>query len=221
MALDPIIIPFRHRPFWNFSYLLACPNTREAAVIDPAWDVASIVRTADSNGLHIRTIVLTHSHSDHANGVAELVDATGARVLLHSHEEAGLGPLYAGPAETFESAERWGLGHLDVHMLPTPGHTAGSISIRVAGHLFSGDTLQVGSVGRPAQAPGAIEALWESVGGQILGLSDDTIVHPGHDEGPTPASSLGDEKLRNRALSAATLEEFKAEVERATGWAFA
>jgi len=220
MAIEPIIIPFRHRPLWNFSYVLACPETREAAVIDPAWDVASILRAADSAGLDIRTILLTHSHSDHANGVAELVEATGARVFLHSDEQAGLAALYQGPTETFASAERWKLGRLDVQLLPTPGHTTGSMSIWAAGHLFSGDTLQIGSVGRPAQDPGAIEALWESLRVEVLCLDDATVIHPGHDEGPSPTSTLGEERLRNRALSAVTLEEFKAGVERASGWSF-
>lgn len=211
-----VVEAFRRGPFWNFSYLVACEETREAIVIDPAWDVEAIVRAANARGFRIGTIVLTHSHSDHVNGVAELAGRAGARVFVHSAESSGLRAAGINEFETFSGPESLGLGRYELRLLPTPGHSAGSTAMLIEGHLFTGDTLHVGGSGRPGPYAGAIEQLWASLR-RLCALDSEIVLHPGHDEGPSPTSTIGAEVAGVPALRAATPEELAAELERVTG----
>ena len=210
-----LVARFRHGPLWNFSYLIADEATGDATVIDPAWDAAGIVAAAAGRGLRIAKVLLTHSHSDHANGVAEIAAATGARVFVHDADAVGLDPHF-GSATTFAGREAFALGRHVIRARLTPGHTAGSVTYSVDGRLFTGDTLAVGSPGTPGPERGSLERLWEST--VLLGGEErDTVIHPGHDSGPEAFATLEAEFERNPALLANSLEAFRAAVERATG----
>lgn len=209
-----LVARFRHGPLWNFSYLVACEATGEAAVIDPAWDAVGILEAAAGRGLRVTTVLLTHGHSDHVNGVTEIL-AAGARAFVHAGDEPGV-RAHTSDATTFAEAESFGLGRLSIAVHHTPGHTPGSVSYVVAGRLFTGDTLAIGSPGTPGPEAGSLEALWQSTL-SLRGLAPETRLHPGHDSGPEPTATIETERLRNAGLRAASLEEFRAAVERATG----
>jgi glyoxylase-like metal-dependent hydrolase (beta-lactamase superfamily II) len=213
---DLEVITFRRGPFWNFSYLVADRATARAAVIDPAWDAEAILAAAGERGLTIEAALLTHTHTDHVNALAAVVEATGATVFCHEEEASALSkaPDYRLEATSADAGLR--IGDLEVRLLHTPGHSPGSLSIFVEGRLFSGDSLLVGGVGRPG--PGGVEALWESVR-RLRGLPDATVVHPGHDEGHAPVSTIGAEVARVAALRAETFAQFAVALERATGYA--
>ncbi len=210
------VFVFRHGPFWNFSYLLACSRSGAAAVIDPAWDIASICETAAREHLTVELALLTHTHSDHLNGLAELVERTGAATFVHASEVAhvpGGADLRLGLLRGGESLR---LGEHSLEVLHTPGHSEGSVSFLVDGRLFCGDTLSVGAVGRPGPGIAAVEALWHSV--QAIGrLPARTVIHPGHDEGPTATATVGEEHGAIAAWRCATLDDFVDELERTTG----
>ena len=210
-----LVARFRHGPLWNFSYLLACAETGEAAVVDPAWDPAAIVAAAEGRGFRITTTLLTHSHSDHANGVAELAAASGARTFVHVSDEAGL-RAHTAEATSFAGEESFLVGLHSVVAHHTPGHTPGSVTFQTQSVLFTGDTLAVGSPGTPGPEPGSLEALWRSTRA-LAAFGGGFVIHPGHDSGPQPAAELTEERDRNPALRAVTLDEFRAAVERATG----
>jgi len=211
------VVALRHGPLWNFTYLLACLESGEAAVIDPAWDVAGILDAARARDLGIKKVLLTHSHSDHVNGARELAEASGARVFAHHAEAGDLRPVLGGDLNTLSTDDVLEVGSIPLRTLHTPGHTAGSVSFLAGGRLFVGDTLNVGSPGTPGPEAGSLEALWRSTL-EVLGcLPDETVIHPGHDSGPSPESLLGSEKRGNPALRAQSLEEFVVAVERATG----
>lgn len=210
------VFSFRRGPFWNFSYMVACRRTAQAVVIDPAWDVDAVLAAASARGLTIGAILLTHGHSDHVNGVADLAGTTGARAFIHTLERESLQAYCPGEVVEFEWREEWQLGDFLLQMEPSAGHSPGSTSFLVEGHVFTGDTLHVGGVGRPGSEPGAVERLWESTQ-ELAALHPATILHPGHDEGSTPTSTIGEEVARAPALRARTFEEFVVAMERATG----
>jgi glyoxylase-like metal-dependent hydrolase (beta-lactamase superfamily II) len=212
-----LVLPFRHGPFWNFSYLVACSESREAAVIDPAWDVPAMLLAANVNQLEINTVLLTHTHSDHINGLAAMVAATDARVVVHGAELAALPPTAWPRVDVISGDEPFAMGNVPLQLLHTPGHSPGSLAILADGHVFSGDTLHVGGVGRPGPELDSLEALWESLRGKLTLLPDETILHPGHDEGPSATSTLGIERQRVAALTAGSFRDFVRAMERSTG----
>lgn len=212
------VVPFRHGPFWNFTYLVACAATGEAAVIDPAWDVGAVINAATVRDLQVSTIILTHAHSDHSHGTADLVRQTGATVIAHTAELPELRRSYEGPVVELAGNETLALGEMPLSVLHTPGHTEGSISILAGGHLFTGDTLAVGAVGRAGPGPAAFEALWTTVDRVLRQLPGETIIRPGHDAGPTPSSPLGEERARVSAFGVTTFSEFTREIQRGAGW---
>ena len=110
---DLTVVTFRNGPLWNFSYLLVCGETRRAAVIDPAWDAAAIVRALDVGGYALETVLLTHGHSDHANAVAAVAEFAGARVVAHEGEREALAAHYGGPVTSF-AAQAEGIGAKEI-----------------------------------------------------------------------------------------------------------
>ena len=194
-------------PMQNFVYLVGDPDSKEAAVIDPAWDVPRIMDTAKKDGYRITQAFLTHHHFDHVNGVDELLRLTPARVHAHQDDlpylsvpEASLNRLRHGDVVQ--------VGTLPVTVLHTPGHTPGSQSLLAVGRVFTGDTLFIGSCGRADLPGGDAKALYRSMVEQLRPLDDATIVMPGHNYADEPSATLGVEKRRNPFLAAPSLEAF-------------
>ena len=214
----PLILPFRHGPFRNVSYVLACPETRRALVIDPAWDTDAMLASIAAEGLELEAVLLSHGHHDHVHGVHDLVAATGARVLAHGDErEDELRKTYAGPLGEVASGDAVEIGRLRVRVLHTPGHTSGSVSALCGGHLFSGDTMMVAGMGRPGPGLESVAAMWEAVTGVFQGLDGDVVVHPGHDSGPAATATMAEQVARVAALRARSFDEFLDAMERETG----
>jgi len=176
----------------NFSYIIGCENTRQALVIDPGSDVDQIVSIAQKEGLEIVTIVNTHGHGDHTAGNAALKKRTGARVVIHELD----GDRYPAAEVLLGNEKTLQLGDIVLDVIHTPGHTPGGICLHARGNLFTGDTLFVGDSGRTDLAGGDRPTLGKSIR-RLMELPDDTVVWPGHDYGPTPASTIGWEKRNN------------------------
>ncbi len=175
-----------------------------ALVIDPADDAGEIVRIL--SGRDVAAIVLTHGHFDHLGGAGALVAAAGAPLLVHEADAAGItspsgtgGAIFgfdhfAPPADrTLVSGDTVSAGAVSLEVLHTPGHTPGGICLLGGGHLFSGDTLFAGSVGRTDFPGGDGRALKDSIVRVLAPLPDDTIVHPGHG----PGTTIGRERAVN------------------------
>ncbi len=174
----------------NFCELLYCPDTREAAVVDPAWEVDRLLREAERLGIAIKTALITHTHNDHIEGVAELVRATGAQVVVNPREADAL-RRSAGTHSKTEltvvdavDGRDVAIGKRGVRALETRGHTVGGTCYLADGYVVTGDVLFVGGCGR----------------------TDFT----GGNTGATPTSSIGSETLTNPYLRCATFDEFRA-----------
>ncbi len=196
-----------------FCYLIGCPASRHAAVIDPGGDEEKILAIAAAAGMTIRWIVNTHGHPDHTLGNARLREATGAAIVMHVDDarwittpEAGAAfasmglPFSPPPDRTVTDGEVLPLGEFGLTVLHTPGHSPGSICLLAPGNLFTGDSLFVGAAGRVDLPGGSFETLMASLAAKLLPLPDDTVIWPGHDYGDTPTSTIGIEKQQNPYL---------------------
>ena len=203
-----ILVPFVVGPLSTNCYLLACPRTGSAAIIDPGvgsrGELEPILREADRLGLEVELILNTHGHPDHVAGDKALRDQTGARVMIHELDIGllkeplwrwlwpGLEPLE--PDGLLEDGDVIEVGQLRLAVLHTPGHTRGSVCFYLEreGLLFSGDTLFAGSVGR-TDLP---ESSWTDMASslvKLMRLPERVRVYPGHG----PPTTIGAEKRRN------------------------
>jgi len=207
-------------PMQNYVYLLGDPTTHEAAVVDAAWDVDMIVRTAEEDGYRVTKDLVTHFHPDHLGGdlmghsirgAAELIAKVPAKVYIHRAELPfvhRLTGLSASDVVPVEGGDEVAIGNLKVKFVHTPGHTPGSQCFLVGNALVSGDTLFIGSCGR-VDLPGSNpEDMYRSLT-QVLGaLPDETLLYPGHNYADRPRSTLGDEKRTNMMMRFRTLGDF-------------
>jgi glyoxylase-like metal-dependent hydrolase (beta-lactamase superfamily II)/rhodanese-related sulfurtransferase len=193
------------------SYLLGSARTKEAAVIDPGWNVEAYIKEATTQGFKITYIFETHLHADHVSGNRRLAQLTGANIYVHKLANV------AYPHHSLEGGSLITFGEIRLRVLATPGHTWESITLLVEDtsnpslplKLLSGDTLFIGDVGRPdfAGETGA-GTLFDSLQREIIPLPDSTEIYPAHLAGSlcgrsmsaAPSSLLGVEKHTNPAL---------------------
>jgi len=199
----------------NFCEILFCPETKEAAVVDPAWEVDRLLREAETRGLSIKTVLVTHTHNDHIEGVGDIVARTGAAVVV-SPREADRVRGDGGKLVDALDARDVAIGRRGVRVLDTPGHTVGGTCFLADGYLVTGDLLFVGGCGRTDFQGGDTATMWRSLQ-RVAALPEETRVYPGHDYGPTPTSTIGHELRTNPYLLCKTFEEFRALRERKRG----
>jgi hydroxyacylglutathione hydrolase len=191
-------------------YVIGCEATGQAAVIDPGGDVEQILKLLNKHKLKAVMIINTHGHFDHIGGNRELLEATGAELLIHQDdspllERAGEHAAAFGlraepsPAPTRElsGGETLQLGELSLRVIHTPGHSPGGICLYVEDHLIVGDTLFAGSIGRTDLPGGNHQLLIRRIKEELLPLPETTRVYPGHG----PMTTIGQEKLYNPFLS--------------------
>jgi len=165
----------------NQSYVLSAKEGKRCAVIDPA-DPEDIMEAASEANLgKIAAIINTHGHPDHTGGNPELVRRTGAKLYAHDPDRVTI----PGEPKPLSEGRSVNVDGMSVRVIHTPGHTPGSICLLVKPsdgppHLFSGDTVFVAGCGNP-RFGGDPEQLYESFKTRIHTLSDDTVIHPGHD----------------------------------------
>jgi hydroxyacylglutathione hydrolase len=206
-------------PMQNFVYLVGDPVARQCVVVDPAWEIDTIVDTAAATGMTIAAALVTHTHQDHVGGslaswgmpgripgVEELLAKVHARVYVHKAEREFL-PGLGSDLVKVDNHDTLDVGRLRLTFLHTPGHTPGSQCFLIDGRLISGDTLFIGSCGRtdlPGSDPGE---MYYSLTQRLAALPDDTLLFPGHNYGG-PASTIGDEKRQNPFMRFSSLGDF-------------
>jgi glyoxylase-like metal-dependent hydrolase (beta-lactamase superfamily II) len=169
------------------AYVVSCSATHEAVVIDAAQPADKLL--GQLGGLTVRWVLATHGHAGHVAGKDAVKQATGATTAMH----------VADAKEFLRSADRYLIqddelefGEFSVRVIHTPGHTPGSLCFLVGNHLFTGDTLLAGGIGR--ERPGTdVRQQLVSIGTKITRLPLSTAIYPGHG----PVTNLANELRTN------------------------
>lgn len=227
---------FYDKALAHASYLVGCQKTGEAIVIDPGRDVSSYLEAAKAEGLRIVGAAETHIHADFVSGSRELADEVGAKLYLSDAGPSDWKYEFASRYDSrlLQDGEEFFVGKVKFEVLHTPGHTPESISFvltdvgggaNVPMGIFTGDFVFVGSIGRPdlletaAGVVGSAEVgarqLYHSIR-RFRELPDHLQVWPAHGAGSAcgkglgaiPSSTVGYEKLFNRALQFDNVQEF-------------
>jgi hydroxyacylglutathione hydrolase len=199
-------------PFYKNGFVIGCERTREGVLIDPGDEVDELLAAAFEADVQVQRILLTHAHVDHVTGVAAAKEALDVPVHLHRddlflYEQAvehgrmfGLSVRPQPPIDAFYDGSAFGFGDYEVTVLHTPGHCPGGVCLQVGRrgepappHLFVGDTLFAGSIGRTDLPGGDYDVLMRSITTVLFPLGDDAVVHPGHG----PDTTIGRERQTN------------------------
>lgn len=197
-------------PFAQNGYLVHEPESRSAILVDPGAGTAEMLRAAREGGLKVESIVLTHAHLDHVDGVALARRETGAPILLHPDDS----PLYvAAPTQaswfglqvdalppvdgelTPGASVQVGAARLEIRHCP--GHSPGHVILVGDGFALVGDCVFEGSIGRTDLPGGDFAQLIAAIRGQILTLPDETVLYSGHGAETT----VGRERVANPFLA--------------------
>ena len=202
-------------PMQNFVYLVGDPVAKQCVVVDPAWEIETIVQTAAADDMTIVAALVTHTHQDHVGGhlfgmdipgVEDLLEKVKAKVYVHKAEREFL-KGFGSDLVKVDGNDTLQVGRLALTFLHTPGHTPGSQFFLVDDRLISGDTLFIGSCGR-TDLPGSDPTeMYYSLTQRLSKLPDETVLFPGHNYGGT-SSTIGDEKRGNAFMRFASLGEF-------------
>jgi hydroxyacylglutathione hydrolase len=177
-------------------------QTREAIVVDPGDNIDEILRILARHNLRVKAIVITHAHIDHIGGAAQLKQSTGAPVYMNENDaelrdmlDVQAAWLGMRPPERTEidvlakEGDVLRLGEAEFHVIATPGHTQGSISLWIPAEnkLVAGDTLFRESIGRTDLPGGDGRQILQSIRSKLFTLPEDATVIPGHGENTTIA----------------------------------
>jgi glyoxylase-like metal-dependent hydrolase (beta-lactamase superfamily II) len=203
-------------PFFKNGFVVACPRTREAVLIDPGDEVAGLLSFIAVEKLSVRHILLTHAHVDHVTGVPAAKQALGVPVYLHRDDlflyDRALeqGRMFGIPVtplppvdEFYSPGQAIAFGDLEARPHHTPGHCPGGVCLQIGpkggsgADLFVGDTLFAGSIGRTDLPGGDYPTLITSIRGVLFPFGDDARVYPGHG----PMTTIGDERRTNPFLN--------------------
>jgi len=193
-------------PMQNFVYLIGDRNTREAFVVDPAWDVKSVLDQAKKDDMKVKGALITHSHFDHVNGLEDLLNATDGTAYIQKNEAPYLKGM-KGNIRTTESGEKVKIGNVEITFLHTPGHTPGSQCFLVENNLVSGDTLFINACGRCDLPGGNAEQMYESLT-RLSKLDGSTVLYPGHNYEEKPTSTIEEERRNNPYLQYGNMRDF-------------
>jgi glyoxylase-like metal-dependent hydrolase (beta-lactamase superfamily II) len=193
-------------PIMANCFIVACDQTRAAAVIDPGDEADRILLTLAEARLTVTHIINTHGHFDHVGANRRLKQATGAPILIHALDAPMLGMLSRSaaawgmsaedsppPDRTIDQGDSISIGTITFQVLHTPGHTPGGVSLHADGYVFVGDTLFAGSVGRTDFPGGDFDTLKFSIQQKLFRLGDEVQVFTGHG----PETTIGEEKRHN------------------------
>lgn len=188
---------------YTYTYLIACKNTRQAALIDPVKSNVDVyLQLLNELDLKLIYAMDTHVHADHITALSALRQKTNCQMVMGQESKA------QGEIKHAKENEKINLGDLVIHSIYTPGHTDDSYCFLVNNYLFSGDTLLIRGTGRTDFQNGDSEQQYNSLFNKLLTLPDDTLVYPGHDYHGFTMSTIGEEKQFNPRLQVSSMKAY-------------
>ena len=201
MAIEQIKVGFD-----NFSYIIYDLKSKESAIVDPSTNIEYQVDFLNSNKLDLKYIINTHHHIDHMSKNKELSRLFPKTKIIVSKAYKRM--LEKNSKIKVSESYKLKLGNITLKFLITPGHTTDGLCIIIDDEaIITGDTLFIDDCGRADLLGSNITDLFNSLQ-KIKKLSDSIVVYPGHDYGPKPFDSLGNQKITNKSLLAKDLYEF-------------
>jgi glyoxylase-like metal-dependent hydrolase (beta-lactamase superfamily II) len=196
-------------PIMANCFIVGCEETKQAVVIDPGDDADRILMALAKAELKVKYLINTHGHFDHVGANKRMKDVTAAQIAIHPDDEPmlldlsshaamfGLGAENSPPADIhLKDSDTITFGNITFKVIHTPGHSPGGICLYTPGHLFVGDTLFMGSIGRTDLPGGNYDTLISSIKTKLLNLDESTVVYPGHG----PETTIANEKRMNPFL---------------------
>jgi glyoxylase-like metal-dependent hydrolase (beta-lactamase superfamily II) len=171
------------------TYLLGPEEGGSAMLIDPGTMDEGLLNLIEGNGYYVRSILLTHSHASHVQGIKTLLKIYDAEIYSHA------GSIYHHPSHALGDGESFHSCGLEVEAISIPGHSADSLVYHIGGMIFTGDVLAAGRVGTTNDSY-TRALLLRSISEKLFHLPDSTLIFPGHG----PPSSLKAEKMYNPDL---------------------
>lgn len=188
-----------------YTYVLFDKATRQAVIIDPVDEqINRDLAVLGEYGLTLVWAIETHAHADHITSAAQLAEHTGAKTAAPAGCGIGVAAVQLRHGDTLN------FGNEVLHVLHTPGHTAGSMCYLWNNHVMTGDTLLINGCGRTDFQSGSADALYDSLTRVLFALPDDTMVWPGHDYRGRSFSTIGQEKASNAKVAGKSREAFLA-----------
>jgi len=192
----------------TYTYLVACPDSREALLIDPVLgridDTCRLIRELD---LRLILAADTHVHADHITGLGELRARTGCATIMGEQAQV------ACASRVVSDGDRISIGGLELLARYTPGHTDDSYCYVMSDRVFTGDTLLIRGTGRTDFQNGDPRAAYRSLFDVLLRLPDQTVVYPAHDYRGWTSSTIGEERAHNPRLQVGSADEYAAVME--------
>lgn len=193
---------------WKENCYLVYNHSKDCVIIDPGNDYDKINCKIEALNIRPLAIFNTHAHFDHIGAIVALKEKFTIPLYLHKGDlkllkHANLYrilfgedyPIAIPDVEFFPVENTYKIGHIDIKIYETPGHTMGSVSLLIEKNLFCGDLLLKNKVGR-TDLPGGNQDLLVKSLNKISRLSSSIKIHPGHGE----STNLDFEKTHNNTL---------------------
>ena len=194
-------------PMENFVYFVGDKNSREVLVVDPAWQVDTLLKAAKEEDLKIKGALISHYHFDHTNGLEELLSAVDCPVYVNKKDSPYMEYSHDN-IKNVDDGQKLKVGDVEISLIHTPGHTPGSQCFHVQNRLISGDTLFIGACGRCDLPGGDAKEMYLTLTQKLMKFDDSTILCPGHNYAEKLTATMGEQKKTNPYLMCDSLENF-------------